>query len=283
MTQWVRLWEDMPTDPKWRIIAKRSGRPACEVVALFTMMLTNASVAGERGSLESWDDEAAAVTLDMEEENVASIRLAMQGKVLDGDRLMGWGKRQPKREDASADRVRAFRERAAELKRAVTHGNAPETTRNAPEERRGDPDPDPSAAGPRASRERELELNCRKIGVELPVVVDPNFTPVLVLLETDRALSEADTLAAMRSVVAKNHRLKSWASLEPWIRRAAKDRLDAAMPPENHERQQSNQTNSNQTNGRSRNEPSKSASDFLRAKLRERADGDGGTKLKLLS
>ena len=90
MTQWVRLWEDMPTDPKWRIIAKRSGRPACEVIALFTVMMTNAGGADTRGSLASWDDEAAAMVLDMEEHHVAAIREAMQGRVLDGDRLLGW-------------------------------------------------------------------------------------------------------------------------------------------------------------------------------------------------
>lgn len=33
MSQWVRLWEDMPTDPKWRVIAKRAGRPISEVIA----------------------------------------------------------------------------------------------------------------------------------------------------------------------------------------------------------------------------------------------------------
>ncbi len=105
MSQWVRLWEDMPTDPKWRVVAKRAGRPVCEVIALFTMMMTNAGGAEPRGSLSSWDDEDAAMALDMDQEHVAAIREAMQGKVLDGDRLRGWEKRQPKREDASTDRV----------------------------------------------------------------------------------------------------------------------------------------------------------------------------------
>ncbi len=26
MASWLRLWHDMPTDPKWRVIAKRSGQ-----------------------------------------------------------------------------------------------------------------------------------------------------------------------------------------------------------------------------------------------------------------
>lgn len=92
MTHWVRLWEDMPTDPKWRIIAKRSWRPTSEVIALFTMMMTNAGSANPRGSLSSWDDEAAAMVLDMDEAHVAAIREAMQGRILDGDALLGWEK-----------------------------------------------------------------------------------------------------------------------------------------------------------------------------------------------
>lgn len=163
MSQWVRLWEDMPTDPKWRIIAKRSGRPACEVIALFTMMMTNAGSADPRGSLSSWDDEAAAITLDMEVENVAAIREAMQGKVLDGDALLGWEKRQPKREDNSAERVKAFRERHSEAKRDVTPRNDPVTPRNAPEEKREDTEadkkdtPPPSLESPASAEPRKLE------------------------------------------------------------------------------------------------------------------------------
>jgi hypothetical protein len=131
MSQWVRLWEDMPTDPKWRVIARRSGRPLAEVVAVFVFMLTAASKSAERGRLDAWDDEDVAAALDLEGEHVAAIRDAMQGKTLDGDRLSGWEKRQPKREDDRAtERVKAFREKKAELKRNETQRNAvfaPET------------------------------------------------------------------------------------------------------------------------------------------------------------
>ena len=153
MSQWVRLWEDMPDDPKWRVIAKRSGRPVHQVIAVFTRMLVNASRSSVRGTLEHWDDEDEAVALDMETIEVASIRNAMQGKVLDGNSLTGWEKRQPKREEPSSDRVRAFRERQAELKRNETHGNA----RNAPEEKREEKianDPPSLPTTPMAEKER---------------------------------------------------------------------------------------------------------------------------------
>lgn len=135
MTNWVRLWEDMPTDPKWRVISRRSGRPLPEVISVFICMMTNAgSNTDERGSLTAWDDEDIAAALDMESENVAAIRAAMQGKTLDGERLTGWERRQPKREDGSAERAAAWREQRKRQneqdERTRTHANArkrPET------------------------------------------------------------------------------------------------------------------------------------------------------------
>lgn len=125
MTDWVRLWHDMPTDPKWRVIARKSAQPLPCVIAVFTVMLTNASSnPTERGTLLAWDHEDVAAALDMDTEHVEAIYAAMQGKVLEGDRLSGWDRRQPKREDDSAKRVAKHR---AEKKRAVTQGNAPET------------------------------------------------------------------------------------------------------------------------------------------------------------
>lgn len=134
---WVRLWHDMPTDPKWRVVAKRSGRPLTEVLAVFTLMLTNAGAnATERGTLDNWSDEDVAAALDMDAEHVTAIREAMQGKTLDGDTLTGWKKRQPKREDDSSERVKRYRDE----RRTVTQRNADETQRNAPEKRREDTD-----------------------------------------------------------------------------------------------------------------------------------------------
>jgi hypothetical protein len=121
----------MPTDPKWRVIARRSGRPVSEVLAVFLHMMTsaganaqnsfaNATERSERGELKNWSDEDVAAAIDIEEHNVAAIRDAMQGKVLGGNKLIGWEKRQPLREDNSAERGKAWRERNR------TQKNAPE-------------------------------------------------------------------------------------------------------------------------------------------------------------
>jgi len=132
MTGWVRLWHDMPTDPKWRTIARKSGQPLPCVIALFNLIMVNASSnVDERGTLYNWNDDDAAAALDMEPEAVIAIIAAMQGKVLETNRLTGWEKRQPKREDdGAAARKAAQREReraqADAVSHAVTHSHAPE-------------------------------------------------------------------------------------------------------------------------------------------------------------
>lgn len=112
---WLRWHHGTVTDPKWRLIARRSRSDVRSVIAVWAVMLERASMADARGSIAGWSDEVAAIALDMEPDEVAAIRIAMQGLVLDGDSLSGWSKRQPKRErpddGASTDRVRAYRER----------------------------------------------------------------------------------------------------------------------------------------------------------------------------
>ncbi|MGZ8317567.1 MAG: hypothetical protein ACXWVD_00560 [Telluria sp.] len=107
---WFRLWTDMVNDPKWRTIARVSGQSIGNVIATYVHMMTLASNAAERGRIEGWRDEDIGTALDIEDHQVAAIRAAMQGRVLDGDYLAGWEKRQPVREDGSAERAKAWRE-----------------------------------------------------------------------------------------------------------------------------------------------------------------------------
>jgi len=95
MTSWVRLWLDMPTDPKWRVIARKSGQPLPCVIALFTLMLTEGGKAAVPGTVAGLSIEDAAAALDMDEDAVSSIIEAMQGRVVSEGRLAGWEKRQP--------------------------------------------------------------------------------------------------------------------------------------------------------------------------------------------
>lgn len=108
--QWFRLWNDMVNDPKFRTIARLSKQEVSRVISVYLYMMTCASNAIERGRTEGWCDEDVATALNIETSDVEGIREAMQGRVLDGDYLTGWEKRQPLKEDGSAERAKAWRE-----------------------------------------------------------------------------------------------------------------------------------------------------------------------------
>lgn len=112
--EWLRLWHDMPNDPKWRTIAKVAGQPISAVIATYVHLLVDASRNVTRGHADVTDEDLASA-LDLEESQVKAIREAMHGRVLDGSELLGWAKRQPKREDAGSPETRALS--SAERKR----------------------------------------------------------------------------------------------------------------------------------------------------------------------
>jgi hypothetical protein len=132
MSHWVRLWEGMPNDPKWRVVKARAMKrmkrvspsvPSVsigEIVSVFIHMLLSAD---KDGNLAGWCDEDIAAGLEYKPELVMLIREAMQDKVLDGMRLKAWEKRQPRHDDYSTKRVQAFRKR----KRYETLGETPES------------------------------------------------------------------------------------------------------------------------------------------------------------
>ncbi|EFB8820970.1 phage replisome organizer [Escherichia coli] len=123
---WLRLWHDMPNDPKWRTIARVSGQPIATVMAVYVHLLVNASQnvttchdVSRRGHVDVTAEDLASA-LDVTEEVIDSILQAMQGRVLDGDLITGWKKRQVAKEDngnvsqtakSPAERKRAQRDR----------------------------------------------------------------------------------------------------------------------------------------------------------------------------
>jgi hypothetical protein len=68
------------------------------VLAVWDCMMNCASQATPRGELIGWDSEDIGALLEIEMAEVDAIHTAMQGKTLNGNRLTGWEKRQPKRE-----------------------------------------------------------------------------------------------------------------------------------------------------------------------------------------
>lgn len=136
--QWIRLWVDLPNDPKWRTIARVSKQPITAVVSVYVHMLVVA--ANNHGDIDGWEDEDVASALDMEESDIAAIREAMQGRVLSGKHLSGWEKRQPKREETGEDGINKSTERSRKnrekqrfeanqeiMQRTGTQCNAPDT------------------------------------------------------------------------------------------------------------------------------------------------------------
>ncbi len=116
---WLRLWHDMPNDPKWRTIARGSGQPIATVMAVYIHLLVSASRNVTRGHIDVTTEDLASA-LDVTEEVIDSILQTMQGRVLDGDLITGWEKRQVLKEDngnisqtakSPAERKRAQRER----------------------------------------------------------------------------------------------------------------------------------------------------------------------------
>lgn len=112
--EWFRLWHDMPNDPKWRTIARASGQPISLVLSVALHVMTDASRNVTRGHADVTAEDIASA-LDVTEADIQAVLDAMQGRVMNGERLTGWEKRQPKKEDVGNPETRA--KSAAERKR----------------------------------------------------------------------------------------------------------------------------------------------------------------------
>lgn len=104
------------------------------MLAVYLHLLVDASTnATERGRTQSLTSEDIASALDVDPTEIEPILEAMQGRLLDGDRILGWEKRQPKREDGSADRARLWRlEQAAKKAQQQAQDEDPERDRTQP-------------------------------------------------------------------------------------------------------------------------------------------------------
>lgn len=122
----------MPTDPKFKTVSKISKQPITSVISVYLFLLVDASSNSTERGVTLCNSENVASALDLETDQVDTIKQAMEGRLLDGNRLKGWKKRQPKREDDSAERVREWR-LSRDLKKNVTQCNETVTQCNAPD------------------------------------------------------------------------------------------------------------------------------------------------------
>jgi len=112
---WFRWHHGTTGDRKFPLVAKRAGARLGDVLAMWAILLEQASAADDRGNPGSIDFDSIDLALDMPEGAAQAIHAAMvDRKLIDGatGRLMAWEKRQPKRErpdDNSTERSRAHR------------------------------------------------------------------------------------------------------------------------------------------------------------------------------
>ncbi len=170
--QWLRLWHDMPNDPKWKTIARVSGQHISLVQATYLHLLVDASRNVTRGHVNVTAEDLASA-LDVTDDAILAVLSAMQGRVLDGMALSGWDARQPKREDqgggssgakSAAERKREQREREANLKHPNADDLCHEMSRNVTLDKDKDKDKDKSIKA-----EAPLKRGATSRGTRLPV------------------------------------------------------------------------------------------------------------------
>lgn len=135
---WFRWHHGTVTDPKFQLVARRSGASLPDVLAIWAALLEAASQSTPRGSIGSFDPEAYDVLFNFPEPRSAAVLEALTERgLLKNGVLTAWEKRQPKREreaDDSTERVRKHRAGKKGLS-DVTPRNTSETKETPREEK----------------------------------------------------------------------------------------------------------------------------------------------------
>lgn len=174
MSEWWRSWHHAPMDPKWLSIGRKVGVAPGIVAAVVWAMLDHASQNPDRGAVGKFDVETYAAWSGFEENQVEAILKALEQKgVIIGGRFAAWERRQPRREDGSAERAAAWRAAQKEPKEAgedvaqedanATERNRTNTTYRTDTEKNKNPPPNPpkgdgvasNATPPKKARRRK--------------------------------------------------------------------------------------------------------------------------------
>ena len=112
---WFRWHHGSVNDPKFGLVARKAAARVGDVIAVWALILEQASANTERGLFGAIDCEATDFLLGADDGTTARILEAMQGRALvDGERVTRWEERQPKRErvdNTGTERKRQQRER----------------------------------------------------------------------------------------------------------------------------------------------------------------------------
>lgn len=114
--EWLRWFEGSTTDPKFAVVARRTGYPVAFVIAVWAQLLERASASKERGCIDGYDCEGADVSLGLPDGAACAIVQGLKDKgLIDEYRVCKWEQRQVKRErepeppGSSTGRVREHR------------------------------------------------------------------------------------------------------------------------------------------------------------------------------
>jgi hypothetical protein len=128
---WLRLWHDMPNDPKFRTVARLANEPISLVLSIYMHLLVDASRNVTRGHVCVTTEDLASA-LDVTEMQVQAVFDAMEGRLMVEKFLTGWDKRQPKKEDvgnektgakSAAERKFAQRQREKEVREKAANAS----------------------------------------------------------------------------------------------------------------------------------------------------------------
>ena len=97
---WFRAYENISSDPKWPIVARRANVNVGTVISIWIALLDHASQNEERGSLDFFDCETIDALYGYEDGVCQRVVDAMNAKNLIADgRVANWEKRQMDCED----------------------------------------------------------------------------------------------------------------------------------------------------------------------------------------
>ena len=112
--EWFRWFHGAVSDDKWPLVARKSGQSVAVVIAVWAALLECASQSEGRGSIEDFDPESMDAMLGVEEGTCQAVINALShGKRprIENNHIVNWYKRQPLKEDGSAERAKEWRER----------------------------------------------------------------------------------------------------------------------------------------------------------------------------
>lgn len=120
MATWFKWFENTTNDPKFKLVARRSGQPLVSVIGVWAATLERASEAKVRGDISGLIPEVLDCQLDLEDGSSAKILEEMEaiGLIHDG-RVAAWDNRQGTRATSatsataktSTERSREYRQR----------------------------------------------------------------------------------------------------------------------------------------------------------------------------